>query len=34
MKEPNGKSGIDKLSFPQKSVIDKNEVAGETKIVN
>ena len=33
MKEPNGQSGIYKLSFPQKAVIDKTEVVGETKLL-
>ena len=26
--------GTDKLSFPQKIVIDKNQIVGETKITN
>ena len=34
MKELIGKSGIDKSFFPQKVVIDKTEVVGETKIGN
>ena len=34
MKESNGKSEIYKLCFPQKAVIDKTEVVGETKIAN
>ena len=34
MKKLIGKSGIDKLSFPQKIVINKTEIVGETKIAN
>ena len=34
MKELICKSGIDKPSFPQKIVIDKTEVVGETKLAN
>ena len=34
MKELIGKSGIDKSSFPQKIIIDKTEIVGETKIAN
>ena len=34
MKELIGKSGIEKPSFPQKIVIDKPEIVGETKIAN
>ena len=34
MKEPPGKSGIDKSSFPQKIVIDKTEIVVQTKIAN
>ena len=34
MKELIGKSGIDKLSFPQKIVVNKTEIVGETRITN
>ena len=34
MKELIGKSGIDKSCFPQKIIIDKTEIVGETKIAN
>ena len=34
MKELIGRSGIFKSSFPQKIVIDKTEIIGETKIAN
>ena len=34
MKELIGKNRTDKLSFPQKIVIDKTGIVGETKIAN
>ena len=34
MKELIDKSGTDKSSFPQKIVIDKTEIVGETRITN
>ena len=34
MKELIGKSGTDKWSFPQKIVIDKTGIVGETEITN
>ena len=34
MKELIDKSGIGKSSFPQKIVIDKTEIVGETRIAN
>ena len=34
MKELIGKSGIDKSSFPQKIVVNKTEIVGETRITN